>query len=284
MKNKIVYLKGGLGNQLFQFTFFIFLKKKFPKHKIILDKSYLDFSSSHVSFELQNVLNKKIFLKVPISSSIFNYSFVKILSYFPFRLPFFLFNEYPSVRFLFHNKLNYSNFIGYWQNPQYLNFVRNSLLKSISFNDISASNYKFVRKLEKYVSIAIHIRLGDYKKYNQWNVINLDYYKKAIDFFENKYSNTKYVIFTNDQYSAKKIIDSIPRSISFTIVNWNNESNSYQDLYLMSKCHHIIIANSTFSWWAAILNKNKDKHVVAPKLWNKKFNRNNLILDNWITF
>ena len=50
-------------------------------------------------------------------------------------------------------------------------------------------------------------------------------------------------------------------------VTHNTGSDSWQDMMLMSHCRHNVICNSTFSWWGAWLNPNKDKLVTAPEPW-----------------
>ena len=67
----------------------------------------------------------------------------------------------------------------------------------------------------------------------------------------------------------------------FIYVNENNALEDYEELFIMSRCKANIIANSTFSWWAAWLNQNKNKVVIAPKKW--KLEREGLILEEWIT-
>jgi hypothetical protein len=67
-------------------------------------------------------------------------------------------------------------------------------------------------------------------------------------------------------------------------VSHNQGADSYEDMRLMSSCKHNIVANSSFSWWAAWLNNNDGKMVIAPRLWFKdtSFNTKDLIPDAWI--
>jgi hypothetical protein len=71
-----------------------------------------------------------------------------------------------------------------------------------------------------------------------------------------------------------------------TFVDFNSDKNSWMDMYLMTKCDHNIIANSSFSWWGAWLNKNPSKIVICPRKWFNDNDKNHdsidLIPDSWV--
>ena len=106
--------------------------------------------------------------------------------------------------------------------------------------------------------------------------LGADYYIKAIKYMSTKYTNPRFFIFSNDSEWCKENIAS-PNSI---YVDWNTGNDSIYDMYLMSKCESIIIANSTFSYWAAKLNSNADI-VVYPLKWFKQRSID-LFPDNWV--
>jgi len=92
--------------------------------------------------------------------------------------------------------------------------------------------------------------------------------------------NPHFFIFTDDVAWAK---ENLKISDPHTFVSGNDLSGP-QELWLMSKCQHNIIANSSFSWWGAWLNQNPTKHVIAPEKWTVKNNEHpNIIAEGWIT-
>lgn len=107
-------------------------------------------------------------------------------------------------------------------------------------------------------------------------ICTIDYYKEAVGYVKKAVSNAMFYVFTDDYDWVSNNLN----FFSYKIIDWNNGS-SYLDMYLMSRCKHNIIANSTFSWWGAFLNQNPDKIVVCPKKWyNDKYS--SLSLDEWI--
>jgi hypothetical protein len=111
----------------------------------------------------------------------------------------------------------------------------------------------------------------------------MEYYKSAIDYIKNKYNNLLFLIFSDDIDWCKSNFE----KLNIKCVYVENVSpylgKDILDMYLMSRCDHNIIANSTFSWWGAYMNKNKDKIVCVPNRWFIDDSMNNdamNILDN----
>lgn len=126
---------------------------------------------------------------------------------------------------------------------------------------------------------SVHVRRGDYLNLKDYHYnLDLSYYINAIDRFD--YENTRFVIFSDDIRWCKEHFD---KHNSIFI-----EGNSdLVDMWLMSKCNHNIIANSSFSWWGSYLNQNPDKKVIAPtkdKWFGPMMNKSveDLYLKNWI--
>ena len=90
-----------------------------------------------------------------------------------------------------------------------------------------------------------------------------------------------YNIFSDDPSWVFRNL-SLPVSIKF--IDHNTSEYNYEDMRLMSYCNHNIIANSSFSWWSAWLNKNPEKVIIAPKLWfaNKKIINEDIVPKSWI--
>lgn len=171
---------------------------------------------------------------------------------------------------------------GYWQCELYFSDIREKILETYRFPDFDKSQRRWIESIQSTCSVSVHIRRGDYLKYPYLqNICTLDYYKKAMQYFRDKFqNNVMFYIFTNDfpwaeQYFTEK---------DCCFVKGNIGKDSFRDMQLMSLCRHHIIANSSFSWWGAWLNQNPDKMVIAPKKWvnNTPENEIDIIPDNWL--
>jgi len=144
--------------------------------------------------------------------------------------------------------------------------------------------------IQKENSVSIHIRRGDYindKKTNKYHgFCPTEYYKEAVVLIKQRVPSPVFYIFTDDEkwvsenFATPEFIKLIPTYVNIS----KNHLKDHEEMYLMSQCKHHIIANSSFSWWGAWLNKKSDKIVIAPEKWvSKKPNPHpNIIPETWI--
>jgi hypothetical protein len=290
----VVKVFGGLGNQLFQYAFGRRLAIE-RNTNLYLDTSFFnnnlhsDFTPRNFELNLFNVKYKiadDAILK-KFSHSKWNKLFNELLVKSPFiksanylREPHFHFFE----RSLVIGDNVYVN--GYWQSEDYFSSVRNELLDDLKpLEQLSTESQLVADDINKNESVAIHIRRGDYisDKNNAsiYHICSLAYYQKSIQVLNKKLKSPKYFIFSDDPDWVEQ---NLKINQPYYFINHNKGKNSYQDLVLMSKCKHNIIANSSFSWWGAWLNQHENKIVIAPEKWFKdtKKDTKDLICKSWI--
>lgn len=157
---------------------------------------------------------------------------------------------------------------GFWQSERYFYDIKDEIRTKYIIKDLM-NDYqrKIFEEIESNNSVGIHIRRGDYLELSGLfgGICTEKYYEEAINRFKDK--NCRFYIFSNDYEYAKAKYS----GDEFTVVRpVETFPESNMDLLLMSKCKHNIIANSSFSWWAAWLNNNPDKIVIAPDKWLNK--------------
>jgi hypothetical protein len=129
-------------------------------------------------------------------------------------------------------------------------------------------------------TVGIHLRGYEIESKNLskcFPFLKENFFLRAAELFP---SDALFVIFTDRPKWAMQILKNFERPHIFI----ENETY-YHDFYLLSFCKHQILSSSSFGWWAAYLNKNKEKKVVAPDPWFSKISRHdssNVIPDNWI--
>jgi len=136
--------------------------------------------------------------------------------------------------------------------------------------------FDFLYPKETIPVTSIHIRRTDYTalQHTHPNLTIEDYYTKAMEYFP---SNTKYMIFSDDISWCKECFGKPDN-----LLMYSEGKDAIDDLWLMSCCENNIIANSSFSWWAAYLNINRNKVVIAPKVWVVGEEKNDRIMEGWI--
>lgn len=158
---------------------------------------------------------------------------------------------------------------GYWQSEKYFIENEDQIRNDFQFKSpLIGKNLLLADEIGGTNSIGIHIRRGDYvsnpKAHAVHGVCSIDYYSRAIGLVEKTVTLPKYFIFSDDIYWAKKNLNFLDDPV---FIDHNIGADSYKDMQLMSLCKHNIIANSSFSWWGAWLNQNKQKVVIAPNCW-----------------
>lgn len=168
---------------------------------------------------------------------------------------------------------------GYWQNAQYFNNIQSVIIQDMQLKgSISANAEKFRLQMLTCNSVGVHVRRGDYLQNSHIGVLDISYYKNAVRIIEEKIKDPVFYIFSNDMDWCRENFKFI-RNIVFV----DDTESEIDDFILQSECDHNIIANSSFSWWTAWLNKNENKCIIAPKKWMVEDRKNcRWALDDWI--
>ncbi len=145
---------------------------------------------------------------------------------------------------------------GYWQSQHYFENIRAVLLEELVPVYLPA----FPLWIDNENTVAVHIRRTDYLQEPRYGFIGIDYYNKAIHNIQEKLKNPIFIFFSDDLGWCKQNF-SITNCIFFEENNWQKD---HLQLYMIAQCKHQIIANSSFSWWGAWLNKNANKIVIRP--------------------
>jgi hypothetical protein len=283
----VVKVYGGLGNQMFQYAFYKYLQ--LCNDNIYLDISDYNVHKHHHGFELSNIFGinveqadlKKLKCCVSNQNSI-SYRFINkilhkhILGYSDFL-------DFQDVSIIRKEKFtNDIYFTGFWQDASYVKPVENELRETFQFIKpiTGEQNLDLLSILETKESVSVHIRRGDYLQHSHFSgICDVRYYFDAINIIKSKVNNPNFIIFSDDISWCKGVFGT---GNDYIYVDWNTGYNSFIDMQLMSICKHNIIANSTFSWWGAWLNKNPNKIIICPKIWNRNKTQNYLFIEEWI--
>jgi len=290
----ITKLKGGLGNQMFQYAFGraiacihgVPLKLDLTWFRNTGNDTPRKYELNHFNVmemfasneEIKEVLKERKFInKVSrVGKSLVPFSWRSYVS-----------ETNPKFD---ENKLNLRSNVyleGVWWNERYFKSIETLIKKEFQLKDRSdETNMSIAEKISSVNSIGIHVRRGDYvsnQKANEYHgLCSLDYYLKAIAEIERKVMEPHFFLFSDDPQWLK---DNLKIKSSASHVIHNSPNRGYEDLKLMSLCKHNIIANSSFSWWAAWLNANPDKIIYAPSKWsnNGALKSKDCLPEHWIT-
>jgi hypothetical protein len=262
----IVRLRGGLGNQLFQFA----AAHSLANHKGVELKSDLYTYTKHPlrKYELGHF---NISLPEASREEVHQFTGGNFISRYLNKK-----NNYlncPKVFAQPHYHF-YEDFFslpeplylsGYWQSEKYFTNVADSVRKMLKpAVALDSRNSELIATLGSTDSVAVHIRRTDYNPTSFFQPMGLDYYQRAFQLIGQKIIHPRYFIFSDDITWSRQQLKDLKNA---TFIDHNKGDDSFKDLLLMSACRHQLIANSTFSWWAAWLNDFPGKTVIAPQTW-----------------
>lgn len=289
---KIVNIIGGLGNQMWQYAFLVALKKHFPNEEVYYNTSFFNGYSLHNGFELDRIFN--ITAKHASKRNIRRlfYYFIGHNLYLKIYTHFFpvLKTEIREVESEPYRKEVFEQqgdfyYNGYWADHRYFDECRKELIKEFSLKiPLDDRNVAMLMDNKERYLCSVHVRRGDYLKDPDYcGICDLDYYQRAVDIILSKVDKSvTFLVFSNDMPWCKMHLAGSFKGNNVIYVDWNTGSDSYKDMYLMSQCHANIIANSSFSWWAAYLNEVPEKIVVSPAKFKNKDMGFNIALEEWI--
>lgn len=253
-----IFTGGGLGNQLFHYAFAQYVNSKCPNSTVCFNTVWFRQPECDREYHLEKF---KLNDNVKISDTLQNYITLNNVVY-ESRIE----SEYGNLDNVLSNQDDVS-LSGYWQRWEYikdnLDMLRDCFTLKDSIEDETFLLYKDKITSAKQ-SCSIHIRRTDYlNNKNIYSILDIDYYVKGIEYLKHLYNDDiEFFCFSDDIEWCKLAFKNF-KNIHFI----ENAKCDIHDFELMQLCNNNIIANSTFSWWAALLNRNTDKRVIAPKAW-----------------
>lgn len=268
-----VKIWGGLGNQMFQYAFALYLAEKrkcdFSFFSEVNNKSLDDFALINFKVDLSKFpesYRKKLGYSFS-NDKIYRFK-RKIIQLLPFMNKRVLVEK--GLHFKEHINKEYILFDGYWQSFKYLDSINVKLRNKFIFKDPNLYKLDLYNEILLTNSVSLHIRKGDYlhgKNALIYEDCPISYYLKSIELISQNVEEPIFYVFSNDlNWAMQNLKVSADTSIKF-VDNSNYADPAIADMFLMSSCKNNIIANSTFSWWSAWLNSNINKIIIAPKKW-----------------
>lgn len=284
----IIKLNGGIGNQMFQYAFGrrMSIESKaglklditgFNDDKVYQRKFSLACFNINENYATERDLKRAQLFK----SKSFIGKLIRVLSKIKKYNKRYILNE--KTLFVFDSNVIRKYKSVYiednWQNEKYFTKIEDLIRKDFSFKEpLKGTVLNIADRIQCSNSVAIHLRKYDDIPNQSIHTLTLNYYFEAIKYLTERFNNLHFYIFSDNPEWAK---ENLLLSYDATFVEQNKD---YEDLRLMSLCKHQIIANSSYSWWAAWLNNNPHKIIISPQKWfgNSIYDTSDLIPEKWI--
>lgn len=304
---------GRAGNQFFQYaTVYSYIKKNKLNEQLYisfeeLEKRKTDAETFFDTLKFFNVETYKVIDKVILTK------FQKILDFlYRANLKFIrtikkkiglsmTFNDYKILDKIWHKILNTNGlyyymptnqqfyksknkniiFYGSFESEKYFDDYKEEIYRMFTpKNPKSNKNEQLYRKIQDTNSVCVTIRRGDFlsdKFKNDFYICTPDYFDKAISIMNKKVKEPQYIVFSDDVDWCKKNMN-FPETTMYE----SGEDEIWEKIRLMYSCKNFIISNSTFSWWAQYLSRNKEKIIIAPRVWNNFEYSEQIYNEKWI--
>jgi hypothetical protein len=253
----IVNIKGGLGNQMFQYACGRALALKNKDSLFLVRSEYqgdVDRPFSLTNFNIQAVMMRSA--EVPKFSRFFSRVTQKLTGNFHVAFDQSVLDKQGTV---------YLD--GYFQSEKYFNDITDKIRQDFTVAEPFQGKTLAIANSIKNdpAAVSLHVRRGDYITHPDFGgIVTTEYYERAIDRVREKIPAAKFYVFSDDITWCKS---ELGLGSDTTFVS-HPELKDFEELILMSLCKHHIIANSSFSWWGAWLGQNPKKTVIAPKTWS----------------
>jgi len=269
----VVELRGGLGNQMFQYAMGLSLSLK-KNQPFSLDLSWFaahperPYGLDHFKIRAQaadpGLCSRLTGRNLPGRVRRIHRALQK-------RLPYGWKSYIQEQGIAFQPEIYKSNasvyLSGYWQSELYFSeFAEQIRADFTPARALSPTAETWMQRTQAGNSVAVHIRRGDYVTHAPTSAVHgaleVRYYQRAMAEMRRTCADAKFFIFSDDPDFCQTFIS----GEDFGMVSGNGLEN-WEELIVMSACRHQIVANSSFSWWAAWLNPNEAKTVIAPNPW-----------------
>jgi hypothetical protein len=286
----IVQLKGGFGNQLFQYAAGLSLATHHGV-EVKVDIDELQAADREIgtirNYDLEQIIHPPLIASRQEIDAINKQCFVK--KYYQKLLPPYKRQIYKEAAFTFDpNFFNASDHLylkGYRQSEKYFSPIKNTIKLALFPSPVTYHHLQSLgNQLKSENSVSIHIRRGDYNNpvvQQVHGVLDAAYYNKAIDLVQQELTAPIFYIFSDDMDWVQ---DSVRLPANSHFVSGVHTSSHFHDFYLMSCCKHNIIANSSFSWWCAWFNGYPNKLVITPRQWFRTnvYDTSDIIPEGWL--
>lgn len=297
----VIKIKGGLGNQMFQYAFGLAHLKK--GREVFFDTSwYKNHRKWYRTFDLINAFDiefKEIKsfnhyvnqiprnLKIKLKLIGLLKKLLRIRKFYSLDFSYFnIYTQDPRISINYYLSQNKGYFEGYWQNLDYFDPIKEDIFNAFSFSSTKSIEYNKFKKLilESKKNCSLHWRRGDYLELMPEWVLSENYFIEALKYLITKRNIENCFVFSEDCDFVKERIEShFPFLTFYYAYDLFKDAGYYHEVKLMSECSNNIISRSTFSWWGAYLNKNPDNLVIAP-YWKNRVDAeySNFLPENWI--